>query len=165
MCVCHSYFTGPGTNTYIVGLGAERVLIDAGDAGHEQFMSLLGRVLSTHCGGAKLKAVLVTHSHPDHIGGAHTAASRYGVEGCQVVKVPWAGCDGGPVKATQDGAVFTVDPETHLEALHTPGHAPDHVCWLLREEVRLPWPWSPRLHARVRDGEGGLRPDENSVPL
>ena len=69
------FFTGPGTNTYIVGTGRRRVLIDAGDAGVDAYISLLRRTLHSMCDSATISHILVTHSHPDHVGGVRAAAA------------------------------------------------------------------------------------------
>ena len=130
------FFTGPGTNTYIVGTGAERVLIDAGDAGTCGYIDLLQRTLGDECDGARISRILITHSHPDHIGGARSVASACGVAGHVAFgKVPWAGNDAGlPIEPVADGDVIQVDEATTLRAHFTPGHAPDHTCWSLEEE-------------------------------
>jgi len=133
------FFTGPGTNTYIVGTAAERVLIDAGDHGRADYVQLLGRALRNHCGGARLSAVLVTHAHPDHVGGVRGVVAAHGAaSGCAVRKVSWRGRGMGlDVTEVADGDVVRVDGATTLRALYMPGHAPDHVCWLLEEESAL----------------------------
>src|SRR6478735_8601964 len=60
-----SALTGPGTNTYVVGSGAQHVVIDPGpdDPVH------LERVLAAAASGA-ISRILCTHSHPDHSPGA-----------------------------------------------------------------------------------------------
>lgn len=134
------FFTGPGTNTYIVGCGAERTLIDAGDAGVPGYVRLLERTLRDECGGARLSHILITHSHPDHVGGARAVAAACGAPGRAVsfLKVPWSGHDAGlPIEAIPDGYVLQVDASTTLRAHFTPGHAPDHTCWSLDEEGSL----------------------------
>ena len=80
----------------------------------------------------------MTQSHPDHVGGVRGVRERLGTAGCTLRKVPWSGHDGPtPVEPIADGDALVIDGETTLRALHTPGHAPDHVCWLLEEEGAL----------------------------
>ena len=134
------FFTGPGTNTYIIGVGKERVLIDAGDAQCRRYIELLKRTLDDVCDGARISRILITHSHPDHIGGAAAAAAACGIHGQRTayLKVPWPGNDGGlSIEKISDGHVVQVDDSTTLRAHFTPGHAPDHTCWSLEEEGTL----------------------------
>jgi glyoxylase-like metal-dependent hydrolase (beta-lactamase superfamily II) len=54
----------------------------------------------------------------------------------EVIKMPWAGHDaaaGSRLTAIADGAVVKGEGLT-LRAIHTPGHAPDHLCYYLDEE-------------------------------
>jgi len=117
--------TGPGTNTYLVGID-EAVVIDPGpdDDGHLQ--AILG------CGGDRIRWVVCTHTHPDH----HPLAARLAdATGAEVLA--YAGRDGLEVDATLgDGDVIEAT-EFRLRALHTPGHASNHLCFLLEEERLL----------------------------
>jgi len=75
--------------------------------------------------GLDVRAVLVTHGHGDHTGGV---AALRALTGAEVL----AGSDacGGPVRlVTADGEALRLG-ERPVLALPTPGHAPDHVCWL-----------------------------------
>ncbi len=117
--------TGTGTNTYLVG-DEQLVVIDPGpdDAGH------LGAILAA-AEGRPITAILVTHTHPDHWPGAAGLAAR----------------SGAPVMAFQERAGLQIDAaladgdrvaagSVSLQAIHTPGHAGDHLCfWLERERL------------------------------
>ena len=133
------YFTGPGTNTYIVGTAGERTLIDAGDAHVPGYVRLLERILREQCGGARISRIVITHAHPDHIGGCAAVAAACGSPGgVSYHKVPWPGRDAGlPIQPVTDGETIAVDSSCTLRAIATPGHAPDHVCWCLEEESAL----------------------------
>ncbi len=116
--------TGPGTNTYVVG-SRRPIVIDPGpdDDAH------LERILAA-AGGA-IDRILCTHSHPDHSPGAArlrewTGAKVYGQpppdDGYQ--DETYAPDDGLP-----HGERVAVD-DIVLRAVHTPGHASNHVCLL-----------------------------------
>lgn len=127
-------FTGPGTNTYIVGTGENRILLDTGQ-GIEAWIVLLEKALVEHCEGASIERIVVTHAHPDHHGGVRDVLDRYGA--LPLLKKPWPANDMGlPVEAIDDGDLIEVEGAT-LEAHWTPGHAQDHLCFLLREERAL----------------------------
>ncbi|MEE2764521.1 MBL fold metallo-hydrolase [Marinobacter sp.] len=117
--------TGPGTNTYL--LGHERfTVLDPGPnhEGHiERILELTGGVIDQ---------VIVTHTHPDHSPAAATLKAR---TGCRVMGLA------APEGPSQDRTFAPDDEPDHgdlivteagiLKAIHTPGHASNHVCYLL----------------------------------
>jgi endoribonuclease LACTB2 len=131
-----SPFTGPGTNTYIVGIGRRPLLLDTG-AGMPIYEDLLPRALSEVSHTDELERIVCTHAHADHIGGVPQVRRRFGR--LEVVKKPWLGKDeaaGAPITEIGEGAVIGAQGAT-LRAIHTPGHAPDHLCYYLEEEKAL----------------------------
>lgn len=129
-------FTGPGTNTYLVGTGPRPLLIDTG-AGVDGYVDLVRRALREECGGAELGDVYVTHVHPDHLGGARDLLEAFGPR--RVLKHPWPDRDGAfglELTPLGDGDVVRVDGAS-LRAIHSPGHARDHLCFHLEEERAL----------------------------
>lgn len=127
-------FTGPGTNTFIIGTGGNRVLLDTGD-GHAEYVDLLEGALEQVCGGCRIEAIAVTHAHPDHIGGVEAVCAKLGE--VPLRKMPAGAADRGlPVEALTDGAEIAVEGAV-LRALWTPGHARDHVCFYMPEERAL----------------------------
>ncbi|MEX2205080.1 MAG: MBL fold metallo-hydrolase [Myxococcota bacterium] len=129
-------FTGPGTNTYLVGTGPRPLLIDTG-SGEPSYLPLLERALREDVGTDAPGDVLVTHVHGDHIGGVAGVLARYGPR--RVSKMPWPGKDeryGLALEPIRAGDVFRTDGAT-LRAIHTPGHAQDHICFYLEEERAL----------------------------
>ena len=127
-------FTGPGTNTYLVGTGPRRILLDTGD-GRDAYLPVLARALET--AGCEIQEIVLTHGHGDHIGGVASVMARFGKS--TVSKLPWPGHDelyDIEIRAIEDGAVIETEGAT-LRALHTPGHAVDHLCFILVEEHTL----------------------------
>ncbi len=128
-------FTGPGTNTYLIGAGGRPLLLDTG-SGVPAYLSVLDSALQ-ECDGREPGDLVVTHVHPDHLGGAPQLLERFGPR--TVRKMPWPGRDERfPVEITPllDGGVIETDGIT-LRAIHTPGHAQDHLCFYLEEERAL----------------------------
>lgn len=130
-------FTGPGTNTYLVGKGKRPILLDTG-IGLEIYDSLLEQGLAETKGANELQEIILTHVHQDHIGGAGRVRARFG--DLKVAKHAWPGKDEAysdlPLAYLEDGARIETDGAT-LRAIHTPGHAKDHLCYYLEEEKAL----------------------------
>ena len=115
--------TGDGNWTFLF-TGRVNTLIDAG-AGIPAHLDAIEQAL----GGAPLGQVLVTHAHVDHIGGAPALAQRF--QGVRFRKLPWPERDvKWPVgwDPIVDSEIVTAG-DTALVAVHTPGHAPDHLCF------------------------------------
>ena len=125
-----SMFTGPGTNTYLVGTSKRPILLDTGQ-GIPSYLPVLEQAVRERRADG-LQEVILTHSHPDHIGGVPAIQARFGP--LRVSKKPWPGRD-APIEFTaiDEGSVITTEGAT-LRALWTPGHARDHLCFYLEEE-------------------------------
>jgi glyoxylase-like metal-dependent hydrolase (beta-lactamase superfamily II) len=126
-----SPLTGPGTNTYLLGLDDGCAVLDPGPDDREH----LQRVIAA-AGGAVIRYVLCTHSHPDHSPGAARLRELCGAR----VYGRAAPADGfqdesyRPDATIDDGQVFQLAGGTTLRAVHTPGHASNHVCFLLEQQ-------------------------------
>ena len=127
-------FTGPGTNTYLIGTGPLRILLDTGQ-GLPEYLPVLERAIdASGCRG--IERIVLTHGHPDHTGGVPQVQQRFGP--VPVCKFPGPG-DAGlgvPVEPLSDGSVVETEGAT-LRAMHTPGHAVDHLCFTLEEDRAL----------------------------
>jgi glyoxylase-like metal-dependent hydrolase (beta-lactamase superfamily II) len=115
--------TGAGNVTWLIP-GRMPVLIDAGtgDARHLDALEIA-------LGGARLSRVLVTHAHSDHAAGAPLIAAR--MPHVSFAKLPWPERDlkyAVPWQPLSDNEVIEAG-DTTLRAIHTPGHAPDHLCF------------------------------------
>ena len=106
-----------GTNTYLIDTAKGLVVLDPGPEDHPEHLQAILR----HTGG-QIAYILVSHTHHDHVGAvpALQAAS------------------GAPTVGFRKSAVATFDPDIKLDdrsefagllALHTPGHASDHLCF------------------------------------
>lgn len=129
-------FTGPGTNTYLVGNGSRPILLDTGQ-GVPIWGDLLVVAMRELCNSSSLDRIVLTHAHVDHIGGVEQVRERMG--DLEVLKMPWPGHDtaaGAHMVSIGDGAVVEGEGVS-LRAIHTPGHAPDHLCYYLQEERGL----------------------------
>jgi glyoxylase-like metal-dependent hydrolase (beta-lactamase superfamily II) len=131
-----SSFTGPGTNTYLVGMdGPEPLLIDTG-IGLPVWAKLLQEHLADE-GALPPVRCLMTHGHPDHIGGTADLQRLY--PALPFHKHPWPGKDEQypiALRPIADGEVIAGAGYT-LRAVFSPGHAPDHICFYLEEERAL----------------------------
>jgi glyoxylase-like metal-dependent hydrolase (beta-lactamase superfamily II) len=120
--------TGPGTNTYLVGID-EVAVIDPGPDDKAHVEAIVGASMRE-----RVRWVLLTHTHPDHWPAAAQIRAETGAQIAAFGKFPKADeVDLELDRALGDGD--TIDgTEFRLEALHTPGHAPNHLCFLLEEE-------------------------------
>jgi glyoxylase-like metal-dependent hydrolase (beta-lactamase superfamily II) len=116
--------TGRGNNTWLLD-GAEPTLVDAGVGVAEHVDEIAG-----HLAGRPLVRVLVTHGHRDHASGVPALRSRW--PDLDVWK--WPGDDETPdaLLPLTDGQRLAAG-DRELSVIHTPGHAPDHVCF--RDEL------------------------------
>jgi recombination protein RecT len=131
--------TGPGTNCYLVGdPETGYIVIDPGpeDAGHQQRI--------WRAAGGDIRLIVCTHSHPDHSPGARPLQALcrnqppiYGLPSAPTAR---AASEFAPDLVLADGAVLSVagaGQQHSLQAIHTPGHAANHVCLVLLEDGLL----------------------------
>lgn len=128
------------TNAYLLG-DQEVVLVEPASPFADEIERLAAWVERALAGGRRLRALLLTHHHPDHVGGAATLRQR--------LRAPlWAHPETARLLAgrveidrtLEDGERIELagaEPLT-LETVHTPGHAPGHLCF-----------WEPRSRALI----------------
>lgn len=122
-----SVMTGPGTNTYLVGTD-DIAVIDPGPDTAEHLDAIVA------AGAARIRWIAVTHTHSDHSPGAGPLRDRLGAG---VEMVGYDARDGFvPDRCLADGDTLE-GSGFRLRALHTPGHASNHLCFLLEEEQML----------------------------
>ncbi len=126
-------FSGPGTNTYIIGTSARPILVDTGQ-GVAAYMPLLQQAMRDR-GAEGFQEIVLTHAHPDHNGGIEDIWAVYGE--LQVTKKPWQELDGEvEINVIDDEDVVVTEGAT-LQAISTPGHAKDHLCFYIPEDKAL----------------------------
>jgi glyoxylase-like metal-dependent hydrolase (beta-lactamase superfamily II)/8-oxo-dGTP pyrophosphatase MutT (NUDIX family) len=117
------------TNAYLVG-DREMALIDPGSGEPEELERLFGLIELLEEDGRQLKLILLTHHHPDHLGGLAAVRERYGVQ----VAAHAETAKHVPVDFTlKDGEVIPLAPgkaDWTLRVLHTPGHTRGSLCFL-----------------------------------
>ncbi len=130
-----SMMTGPGTNSYFLGAPGsdDWALLDPGpdDAAH------VAALLAAAPG--RISRILVTHTHKDHSPAAAAIAAATGAP-CygRVADHPeWQDTGFRPQHVLEDGDRLTLGAGVTLRAIHTPGHASNHLCYLLEEEKLL----------------------------
>ncbi|KAI9666395.1 MAG: hypothetical protein M1821_004331 [Bathelium mastoideum] len=132
----HYSFTLQGTNTYLLGTGHSRLLIDSGE-GLPQWRESLSSLLSSE--SATVSTCILTHWHPDHVGGVKDLLSL-----CPECVIYKAEPELGNVHLTSSGSqswhdivhgqTFEVEGVRGLRAFHCPGHTIDHMALVLQEE-------------------------------
>ncbi len=141
-----SPMTFKGTNTYIVGTGQVAV-IDPGPDDDAHLDALLSELAKR---GERASHIFLTHTHKDHCAGLAKFAELtgaevlgYGSNGAERAAVKldpssesFLDADFAPDRALRGGDRVT-GGDWELEAIFTPGHAPDHLCFALNDGETL----------------------------
>ena len=128
-----SRMTGPGTNAYFIGAGDDWALLDPGPDDADHVQALLDAA------PGRISRILVTHTHKDHSPAAQamaqaTGAPTYG----RVANHPeWQDGTFQPSHVLSHGDTLKLADGVTLRVIHTPGHASNHLCYLLEEEKLL----------------------------
>ncbi|CAD8137278.1 unnamed protein product [Paramecium pentaurelia] len=120
-----------GTNTYLIGTGNKRILIDTGE-GKEQYKIHLKQILDQE--QCEISIVLITHHHLDHMGGIPQV-----IELCPNAKV-YKNLDHNlendklyPMLPLQDGQIFQVE-NCIITAISQSGHCVDHFSFITQNQ-------------------------------
>ena len=133
--------TGPGTNTYLIGTPSSGyIAADPGPADPAHVERLMAAT------AGRIHAIICTHSHLDHSPAARLLARACGASGAEppilgLPSAPTARPDAvfHPSRVLADGERIVLDGEhpVTLRAIHTPGHAANHLCLLMEEDGLL----------------------------
>lgn len=126
--------TGPGTNTYVVG-GKKVAIVDPGPIGAEHLNNL---VVMLEENNLEVGWIMPTHTHMDHSPLGVELQSRVGGALAGMAAPKYRNQDQSfmPEISLQHGDKVSAEDFT-LEVVHTPGHASNHLCYLLKEEKLL----------------------------
>ena len=138
------FMTGPGTNSYIVGDPTTgHIVIDPGPDEPAHIERLW------RAAGGDIRAIVCTHSHPDHSPGAprlqalcaNAGRARPPILGLPSAPTSRENSRFTPERTLADGERLVLsapDGTAHtLQVVHTPGHAANHLCLLLEEDGLL----------------------------
>ncbi|HPO18930.1 MAG TPA: MBL fold metallo-hydrolase, partial [Rubrivivax sp.] len=133
-----SVMTGPGTNCYLIGGGPrnEWAALDPGPASDAHVQAIVDAA------PGPIRWIFVTHTHKDHSPAAQALRARTGaaLHGMAALHAQWQDTAFQPEVALRGGEVFELpgpDGGSTLRVIHTPGHAGNHLCYLLEQERML----------------------------
>jgi glyoxylase-like metal-dependent hydrolase (beta-lactamase superfamily II) len=130
-----SLMTGPGTNSYLVGGGTsnEWAVIDPGPLADAHVDAILAAA------PGPIRWIFATHTHNDHSPACEPLKARTGavVHGRLPAHTEWQDASFAPDVHLRGGERFELPGGMTLRSIHTPGHASNHLCYLLEEEKLL----------------------------
>jgi glyoxylase-like metal-dependent hydrolase (beta-lactamase superfamily II)/8-oxo-dGTP pyrophosphatase MutT (NUDIX family) len=122
------------TNCYLIYTSSEILIMDPGSPYEDEQQALAQRVDDLVAGGRTVREIILTHLHPDHVGGVDALRSHLGNDVPVAAHEHTAAALGQSVPVNRliaDDEVITLDgtPAIALRAMHTPGHARGHLCF------------------------------------
>ncbi|KAG2184975.1 hypothetical protein INT43_000888 [Umbelopsis isabellina] len=139
-------FTLQGTNTYLIGTGVRKLLLDCGE-GKEEYLPCLKKSLED-LEGAYISDIIISHTHYDHWGGLPSILSSGLNQSSSPIRVhkfmpnvmettEFSSAHQIPedirITPLENNHKFQVEGAT-LQVIHTPGHTKDHCTFFLEEE-------------------------------
>ncbi|KAH7395689.1 metallo-beta-lactamase domain-containing protein [Cadophora sp. MPI-SDFR-AT-0126] len=117
-------FTLQGSNTYVVGTGRQRLLVDTGEGKPSWIVSLKDTLQKEN---ATIAKAIITHWHHDHQGGI-----KHLLDFSPSTRIYKNQPESGQLDIN-DGQLFQVEGAS-LKAVFSPGHTQDHMALVLEEE-------------------------------
>lgn len=122
----------PATHTNVFVVGSQRaVLVEPATSDAEELERIVEWVMSLRAQGIMVEAILATHHHYDHAAGARALRERLGIPLAAHVETDalLPGLGTSRFIGHDDRFVLDGPSPVHLRAIHTPGHAPGHLCF------------------------------------
>lgn len=141
-----SSHTLQGTNTYLIGTGDSKILIDTGESNTaEKYVKLLFDEVFPKTNTKNISMILLSHGHYDHQGGVNLILKEISKRGLTIPKVykrivlngDFPANNGFECLPIEDGQVFKADKSCSIKSVFTPGHCDDHVAFLFKEDKAL----------------------------
>ncbi len=122
------------TNCYLIYTSDELLVIDPGSPYEEEQQALNEAIDELLREGRRLREIVLTHMHPDHVGGVNVLRKHLGEQTIVAAHRLTAEPLAESVRVDrfiEDGDQINLagSPEIVLRALHTPGHARGHLCF------------------------------------
>ncbi len=128
----------PATTTNTIIVGTDKLfIIDPATPDVSEQQRLFNEMDALIAEGKKFEAILLTHHHIDHVGAVNAVSQRYKLP-VRAHEECYRRIEEGYIKgdALKDGDRIELgtapdgSTDWHLNVVHTPGHAVDHLCYL-----------------------------------
>jgi glyoxylase-like metal-dependent hydrolase (beta-lactamase superfamily II)/8-oxo-dGTP pyrophosphatase MutT (NUDIX family) len=121
------------TNCYLVYSSKEILIFDPGSPYEDEQAELAATVDELISEGRTVKAIVLTHLHPDHVGGVNALQKHLGgkvsIAAHEQTAAALTNLDVDQLIRDEELLTLAGEPSIRLRAIHTPGHARGHLCF------------------------------------